>query len=136
MINIINLIRRRKSKKIFLLEDDPFRKKKIFDMIMSKYPKTEIFHAHNYTRAIEILSEHKEFDLIMLDHDLIIDYSGCYLDYRTGEDVAIYISENQIKYKRAIIHSVNYSGSEHIFNRLDKLKTVKIPVLILKSRHI
>lgn len=94
---------------IFILEDDPNRMK-IFRRNLIGHT---IFHAEHVEDGKKILSSEK-VDYIFLDHDL---GGKVYVDSSepdTGYQMAKWIAENDIKYQRLIVHSLNGPGAKNI----------------------
>jgi len=113
---------------VFLLEGEQVRREKISAMILSRYPKANIYHARTYADSKEIFKIVKHFDLLLLDYDLADKYGD-------GRDVARHIVEKKITYSRAIIHSLNYGGAEKIRDTLTFRKTSVIAYPILEARY-
>ena len=94
---------------IFILEDDEERMKKFRRNLIGHI----IFHSDNVENAKEILLK-ESIDIIFLDHDLD---NRVYVDSNepnTGYQLAKWIFENNIKYSRLIVHSLNDAGRRNI----------------------
>lgn len=108
--------------KIFILEDSSVRIQKFIDNLNKQ--GVIFFIAKSAEEAYEILSEHKEFDLIFLDHDLggkvFVDSN----ESNTGYQVAKFITKHNIKSKRIIAHSLNNVGAENIKNILPQTELI------------
>lgn len=117
--------------RVFLLEDESVRFIKLSNMIKEKYPKADIYIAKTYLEAKDILSHIKPkfFNLLLLDFDLA-DGRG------NGKDVVRFLNRKRIKYDRAIIHSMNYGGSEQMRNELVFEKTSIITFPLMKIKYI
>jgi response regulator of citrate/malate metabolism len=109
---------------IFILEDDENRMKKFRGKLIGHV----IFHADNVKDAKAILSKEK-VDVIFLDHDLD---NRIYVDsneLNTGYQLAKWIFENNIKYDRVIVHSLNEYGRENIKSILKDAELIPFTLL-------
>ena len=107
-------------KKLFILEDDPNR----IDSFKAMFREYEIVHTDRPDVALEILKNEKEFECIMLDHDLA-EYGG---HDQTGVVLAKNMAIEKIHIDTPIIiHSLNWDGARNMFSHLkDTHKNVKI----------
>lgn len=109
---------------IFILEDDKERMKKFRRNLIGHI----IFHSDNVQDAKLILSKEK-IDIIFLDHDLD---DRVYVDsneLNTGYQLAKWIYENNIKYQRVIVHSLNEYGRKNIKSILKDAELIPFSVL-------
>ena len=109
---------------IFILEDDENRMKKFRGKLIGHV----IFHADNVKDAKAILSKEK-VDVIFLDHDLD---NRVYVDSNepnTGYQLAKWIFENNIQYKRVIVHTLNEVGRKNIKLVLQDAELIPFTIL-------
>ena len=92
--------------KILFLDDSHTR----WHIFKDLNPSANANFAPSYSQGIEMLSKY-EYDVAFLDHDLDISH-------RTGEDVARYIVENKIPFKKIICHSMNEYGRKNMVSIL------------------
>lgn len=88
--------------KILFLDDSMAR----WDTFRTKIDGHEVKWASFYDEGVRLVCEHKDFDMIMLDHDLSdADYNA-----PTGYDFVKYMVDNNIKARYVVCHSMNPSG--------------------------
>lgn len=96
---------------ILVLDDDKYRHKVL---------KSSLLHTEAYTvsEAIEFL-EADPYDIVFLDHDLdghaFVDSFG---EESTGYTLAMWIVLNKPKIPLIVLHSLNPSGVENMYNLL------------------
>lgn len=122
--------------KIFILEDDENRLEVLQREIPKIFPGSEILYARTAKEAKEILSKHKVFDIITLDHDLggLVFVNS--LDENTGYRVAQFIKQNDIQARTFICHSHNPAGAENILSALPECKRVPFFSLVSYLRWL
>jgi len=116
--------------KIIILEDMASR----IQYFKSKLYRHDVYYfddADDIINALCLLSE-KPWDIIFLSHDLEgrIFVPSSY--HNTGYTVAKFISENDVKINKIIIHSMNIQGAENIKMILPKAEI--IPFNLLKTK--
>lgn len=124
--------------KILIVDDMKERQKQLSEALADWYleEETEIVFVDNKLDAIKELKKKKEFDLIFLDHDLGGPFIMDSNEDNTGYQVARFIRNNNIKYGRVIVHTVNPAGAFNICSILKGAERVPFPYLIdfLKNR--
>lgn len=114
-----------------ILEDDPARYPYLINMMFAIcYPLiTRLIICTTAEKANQELLRIKEFNVIMLDHDLDSIAGGI----NSGLTVANTIKSNNIKFELCIIHSLNYFGASKMKQILDSCgKTIFRPCLNLE----
>lgn len=105
------------TKRVLIVEDDETR----CDWFRRRLGQHELDVTCSVEEAINRLGE-KEYDLILLDHDLLEDhyYSDEPDDERTGYAVAAWLAAHPGSQPRAIIvvHSLNYAGAQRMVEAL------------------
>jgi hypothetical protein len=112
---------------IFILEDNKERMKIFRRNLIGNI----IFHSDNVENAKKILLE-ESIDVIFLDHDLD---DRVYVDsneLNTGYQLAKWIFENNIKYSRVIVHSLNDVGRKNIKYILKDAELIPFTMLFLQ----
>jgi CheY-like chemotaxis protein len=116
--------------KIFVVEDNKERNGVFWNTLPKIFADCHLVIAEDAKEAKEILSKDKQWDIILLDHDLggrvFVDSN----DDNTGYQVAKFIVENKISYQLAIAHTMNRVGSDNIISVLPDCKRVPFPMLI------
>lgn len=92
-----------------ILDDNPVRYPHLIEVAMSLcYPYCDkIVIVSTSKRAIDELSKEKEWNIIMLDHDLDGSLFLAGDAVNTGFEVAKYIKNNHVKYNACIVHTSN-----------------------------
>jgi hypothetical protein len=120
--------------RIFILDDVVQRQLALKDWVTENYNPDEILIADSFDSAKEILDKIKEYDIILLDHDLGQQVFVNSDDYNTGYQVAKYIISQGIKYNQVIVHSMNYAGAQRMVAILPNSKY--IPIIVLLSQVV
>jgi len=113
-------------KNIFILDDDIMRHKALVKKAseLVNFEAAEVHIAFDAKDAKRILLERTYWDVIMLDHDLgnqvLVDSS----EENTGFQVAKFIRENNIKFGRCLLHSMNPVGVNNMLGELKGLGDV------------
>ena len=96
----------------FIFDDDGIRRGIIRKHIKTNIGKNvEIIEADTLRGAKSILMEFQPFEILFLDHDL--EWSGVLEEIgENGFQVAEFIVSENIRYKKCIIHSLNYTASK------------------------
>ena len=104
---------------IFILEDNPDRIRKFRQMTIGH----NVVFSSNVEEAKKILDQ-ELFDVILLDHDLdgrvFVDPS----EPNTGYQLARYIADNSIPYKRIITHTLNPAGTASIAEAIPGIEII------------
>ena len=125
---------------IFLLEDDFDRLRMMQGVLRKVFPeKCSICCVQEVNTAEMLLElgtpEGTPWDLICLDHDLggktFVDYE----DPNTGYQVAKFIREKNIPYKKCIIHSMNYAGAMKMRSVLKEPVAI-LPIVLWTSENL
>jgi len=122
--------------KIFIL-DDMVDRQQFLSYAVSKVYGSDSYCiiADSFDNAIKVFEEHKEFDVMFLDHDLggrvYVDSS----DLNTGYQVAKYMVENNITSKEIIVHSLNPAGVQNMLAILPK-HAKYVPYTLLRSSRL
>lgn len=95
--------------KVFILEDDQTRVTKFRQNLIGH----EIFVTDNVKTA-KIMLTNNQFEIIFLDHDLGGEVFVNSNFPNTGYQLAKWIVDNNIKYNRLIVHSLNSVGANNI----------------------
>ena len=104
---------------VLVLEDEAYRRELIEPLLNGH----EIYWASTSNEALDLLEE-KQFDLILLDHDLSKKTCGCAIASRLSE-------RDCLNHKtKVVVHSINPSGIERMMRLLNNLAT-RIPVFSL-----
>jgi CheY-like chemotaxis protein len=105
------------AKKVLIVEDDETR----CDWFRRRLGQHELDVTCGVEQAIGWLGE-KEYDLILLDHDLLEDhyFSNEPDDDRTGYAVAAWLAAHRDAQPRAnvVVHSLNYAGAQRMVETL------------------
>jgi hypothetical protein len=96
--------------KIFILEDSESRIR-LFKIKLKNHTNT---FAKTVKEARKILMNDKNWDIMLLDHDLGEKENVPSEEEETGYQVAVFIRKNDIKSKQIIIHSFNPVGAERM----------------------
>jgi hypothetical protein len=120
---------------VFILEDDLSRLKLMIPILDMVFDKPLIYSAETVENAKQILQKGLiNFDLICLDHDLGGEHFVPSTEANTGYQLAKYIKDNKIGYKKCIIHSMNYAGA---MNMQQVLKDAKyLPIVLWNEPNI
>lgn len=116
--------------KIFVVEDNKDRCGVFWNTLPKLFAGCHIEIAEDAKEAKEILSKDKQWDIILLDHDLGGRVYVNSLDENTGYQVAKYIDENEVSYQLAITHTMNPAGADNIISVLPNCLRVPFPMLI------
>jgi CheY-like chemotaxis protein len=105
--------------KILFLDDEPYRHKEFAQKAVGNV----VIHVYTADEAIDVLESFpKDFDLIMLDHDLCDVDKGKTEKFvqATGLKVARYIAANKKRFLPAtiIVHSLNPPGAANMIAEL------------------
>jgi hypothetical protein len=121
--------------KILILEDDEKR----IDKFKMNFIGCKFFITHLPQTANRWLSE-EEFDLILLDHDLMDEHylGDCDSRENTGLCTAEYLGNNPNLCKNAtiIVHSLNPAGSERMMVALKGRNKHRIPFTHIFERLV
>ncbi len=104
-------------KRVLIVEDDETR----CDWFRSRLAACDLEVTCDAGKACELLARN-EYDLILLDHDLLEDHywSDEPDDERTGYAVARWLADNPTRQRDALIvvHSLNYAGARRMVDLL------------------
>jgi CheY-like chemotaxis protein len=105
------------TQRVLIVEDDETR----CDWFRRRLGRHELDVTCNVGQAINWLGQ-KEYDLILLDHDLLEDhyFSNEPDDERTGYAVAAWLAAHPGSQPRAtvVVHSLNYAGAQRMVETL------------------
>lgn len=110
--------------KIFILEDNLNR----IETFKQNLTGHELFIASNIEIAKTML-KFNQFELMFIDHDLGGEVYVNSEFPNTGYQLAKWIRENNITYKRLIIHSCNSIGSMNIKGLIPEAERIPFPNL-------
>ena len=111
---------------IFILDDDETRHAALIKRAteLADAEETEVRIALDAEEAKNMLIKKNYWDIIMLDHDLgnrvFVDSS----EENTGFQVAKFIRENNIRFGRCLLHSMNPVGVKNMLEELEGLGDV------------
>ena len=111
---------------IFILDDDETRHDALIKRAteLADAEETEVCIALDVEEAKNMLIKKNYWDIIMLDHDLgnrvFVDSS----EENTGFQVAKFIRENNIRFGRCLLHSMNPVGVKNMLEELEGLGDV------------
>jgi len=118
---------------VFILDDNIERQLALVQWVRMHDAETEFVIADSIDSAREWFRSYRYFDLMLLDHDLggrvFVDSN----EENTGYQVAKEIVKQGIYYKKAIIHTLNYSGAMNMKDILPSAEVVPI-IYLLQSR--
>jgi len=122
--------------KIFIL-DDMLNRQQFLSCAMSKIygGDSHCIVADSFSNAVKVFEEHKEFDIMFLDHDLGGKIYVDSEDPNTGYQVVKYMAEHDIKGKEIIVHSLNFAGVQNMLAILPK-HAKYVPYTILHSSRL
>jgi CheY-like chemotaxis protein len=105
------------GKRVLIVEDDEVRR----EWFRGRLDACELTITCDAGEAVRLLAEN-EYDLILLDHDLLENHyrSDESDDERTGYAVAAWLAAHRGAQPRAevVIHSLNYAGAERMLAAL------------------
>lgn len=116
--------------KIFILEDMEERISKFEEVLPKAYPGCELFIVTTAAEGKKILAREKNFDLILLDHDLGGETFVDSENENTGYQVAKFIAHNNITCPTLVTHSMNVWGARNILSVLPECVHIPFSVLI------
>jgi CheY-like chemotaxis protein len=116
--------------KIFVVEDNKERNGVFWNTLPKLFAGCHLVIAEDVKEAKEILSRDKDWDLILLDHDLGGRVYVKSEDDNTGYQVAKFMVESGVTYKRVITHSMNPVGAENIKSVLEDCQHIPFPMLV------
>lgn len=92
--------------KVFLLEDDPARIRFITEWVLTE-PIDALCVATNFERGVSVYKKYGPFDVLLLDHDLGTEKTGC--------DFARWVKKQPgVSDCLVIVHSMNPIGARNI----------------------
>ena len=118
---------------VLVLDDSIHRQKLIGDWVRDQIPGCFVRFSDDADDAIKALNE-RDYDLVMLDHDLGDRFFVDSDDPNTGYRVAKHMSETNKKAKCVIIHSLNVHGAKNINHLIPEAKM--IPITLLKDCNL
>lgn len=122
--------------KIFILDDMVDRQQFLsYAMFKLHGDDAHCMIADSFDTAIRVFKEHKEFDIMFLDHDLGGKVYVSSNDPNTGYQVAKYMVENNITSKEIIVHSLNPAGVQNMLAVLPK-HAIYVPYTLLRSSRL
>ena len=107
---------------IFILEDDIARYGMMIEVLREVFPGCTIISSP-YVDESKLLLEVGNpdglpWDIISLDHDLGGEHFVNSDEEETGYQLAKWIKEKDIKFKKCIIHSMNFVGASKMHNEI------------------